>query len=262
MIERRLVSRPVSTIGTLIAPRVTQQEGPPIVTQGLVGHWDAGNPYSYPATGTTWTDLSGNGNNGTLINGPTFSADRGGGIVFDGTNQYVNFGASSSLNTTTSATIGAMVRFNANYGGLLPYQELLTKRVADPTNASNYGINFNGRSTINEMQLYYTAGGNYRILKATLNTNFPTDQWQYIVGVLEKSSTSTILSLYKNADLVTSGTFAGNLETNAASLMFGAYTGTINSFAGRASVLQIYTRALSAGEIFQNFQATRWRFGI
>ena len=51
---------------------------------------DAGNPLSYPGTGTIWTDLSGNNNNGTLINGLTFDSGNGGSIVFDGINQYKN----------------------------------------------------------------------------------------------------------------------------------------------------------------------------
>ena len=38
-----------------------------IVTDGLVGCWDAGNRRSYPGAGATWTDLAG-GNNGTLTN--------------------------------------------------------------------------------------------------------------------------------------------------------------------------------------------------
>lgn len=47
---------------------------------------DAEQPGSYPETGTTWTDLSGNGNNGTLTNGPTYSS---GSIVFDGVNDFI-----------------------------------------------------------------------------------------------------------------------------------------------------------------------------
>jgi hypothetical protein len=55
-----------------------------IVTNGLVLLLDAGNPASYPGSGTTWFDLSGNGNNGTLVNGVGYNSDNGGSLVFDG----------------------------------------------------------------------------------------------------------------------------------------------------------------------------------
>jgi hypothetical protein len=57
---------------------------PKIIQDGLVLYLDAANTKSYPTTGTTWTDLSRSGNNGTLINGPTFNSGNGGSIVFDG----------------------------------------------------------------------------------------------------------------------------------------------------------------------------------
>jgi hypothetical protein len=63
--------------------------GPRVVTDGLVLALDAADTNSYPGSGTTWNDLSGNGNTGTLTNGPTYSSDNGGSIVFDGTNDYV-----------------------------------------------------------------------------------------------------------------------------------------------------------------------------
>ena len=69
----------------------------PIITSGLVLFLDAGNTSSYPGSGTTWTDLSGNGNNGTLTNGPTYTSSNGGAIVFDGINDFVNSGSSISL---------------------------------------------------------------------------------------------------------------------------------------------------------------------
>ena len=57
---------------------------PKIVTDGLVLYLDAANRYSYPGSGTTWSDISRGGNNGTLVNGPTFSTDGGGSIITDG----------------------------------------------------------------------------------------------------------------------------------------------------------------------------------
>lgn len=48
--------------------------GPNIVEDGLVLYLDAANKKSYPGSGTVWKDLSGNGNDGTLTNGPTFGS--------------------------------------------------------------------------------------------------------------------------------------------------------------------------------------------
>ena len=63
---------------------------PRTITDGLVLCLDAANTKSYPGSGTTWTDLSGRGNTGTLTNGPTYSSANGGSIVFDGTDDIVN----------------------------------------------------------------------------------------------------------------------------------------------------------------------------
>ncbi|NCW12447.1 MAG: hypothetical protein EBV82_04635, partial [Chitinophagia bacterium] len=60
---------------------------------GRILFLDAGNNRSYSGTGITWTDLSSTAITGSLTNGPTFSSANGGGIVFDGTNDYVNLGS-------------------------------------------------------------------------------------------------------------------------------------------------------------------------
>ena len=65
--------------------------GPDIITNGLVLHLDAADIKSYPRTGAVWYDRSGNGNNGTLTNGPTFDSGNGGGIVFDGVDDRGTF---------------------------------------------------------------------------------------------------------------------------------------------------------------------------
>jgi hypothetical protein len=70
---------------------MSYHNGPRIVTNGLVLYLDAGNSKSYPGSGTTWTDLSGNNNNGTLANGPTFSSLNRGSIIFDGTNDSCSY---------------------------------------------------------------------------------------------------------------------------------------------------------------------------
>ena len=73
--------------------------GPNIITDGLVLHLDAANPKSYPGTGNIWSDLSGNGNNGILTNGPTFSD---GAIVFDGGDDLTRITHNSTIDFTTN----------------------------------------------------------------------------------------------------------------------------------------------------------------
>ena len=84
---------------------------PRIVTDGLVLCVDAASKRSYPGTGTTWTDLKG-GNNGTLINGPTFDSDNGGSIVFDGSDDRVDCTSPSEIDSISEITMIAWVRYS------------------------------------------------------------------------------------------------------------------------------------------------------
>ena len=62
---------------------------PSIVRDNLTLYVDAANTKSYSGSGTTWTDISSKNHDGTLTNGPTFSSDNLGYLLFDGTNWQV-----------------------------------------------------------------------------------------------------------------------------------------------------------------------------
>ena len=101
---------------------MSYSKGPRIVTDGLVLYLDAGNSKSYPGTGTVWNDLSGNNNNGTLVNGPTFSSANKGSIVFDGVNDGCNINNNSFINPTNAITFGAIVNlsgYGSNYAPII-----------------------------------------------------------------------------------------------------------------------------------------------
>ena len=66
-----VISKPVANVNS-------------IITSGLVLNLDASNAASYPGSGTVWTDLSGSGNNGTIISGITYSNINGGSMIFSG----------------------------------------------------------------------------------------------------------------------------------------------------------------------------------
>ena len=88
---------------------------PKIVTNGLVLCLDAGNNKSYPGSGTTWNDLSGNNNTGSLVNGPTFTGSFGGSVAFDGVNDYVACPTSLLDNYLSGCTLPPQKFFVGKY---------------------------------------------------------------------------------------------------------------------------------------------------
>ena len=82
---------------------------PKIVTNGLVLALDAANKKSYPGSGTTWSDLSGNGYTATLLNGTAFSSINFGTFVFDGTNDNASIPYNTNLDPTSGITFEAWI---------------------------------------------------------------------------------------------------------------------------------------------------------
>ena len=106
-----------------------------IVSSGLLMHLDAGNSSSYSGTGTTWSDLSGNGNHATLVNGPTYSSADGGAIDFDGSNDRAFV---SLLMPSRPYTVAVWLNHDALYPPL--QQHYLGQYYS--SSSTNYGFSF------------------------------------------------------------------------------------------------------------------------
>jgi hypothetical protein len=227
--------------------------GPPIVTNGLVLALDAADRNSYPGSGTTWTDLTGNVNNGTLTNGPTYSTSNGGSIVFDGTNDYINCG--TGLAISGSWTISGFVRSSVSSA-----TQVIIQRSGDGNTSysQNYGIFMN---TNNKFRCG-TSADSYKYAEST--TTMVTNTWYYVTGVY--NATSKILSIYVNGTFEGSSTaLVGDPPTIGAQYVtLGAGDGLsfANRLTGNIAQVQVYNRALTASEISQNFNALRGRFNI
>lgn len=270
MIERRLVGRQVTTLGTIPAPFRTATVGPPIITEGLVLHVDPGNPNSYDGTSSTIYDLSGNGNNGTLLNTPTFEADRNGIFSFDGVNENINCGRGASLTIADNISCAFWIRFPTGWGS--GWQSAVTKRRPFTTTnqQATFVINWNPDVGNNQLQLqFYSPAGTNRSLTANLSANFAALTWHHVVGVLEKSGSNTVMRLYRNGSQLVTSTVAGNvlsysdIDLRIAS-MDDSYTAPFGLEYGLCRMAQVlvYNRALSAAEVFQTFQAGRGRFNV
>jgi hypothetical protein len=226
-----------------------QYEG--IVTNGLVYNADAGFIGSYPTTGTTLYDLSGNNNNGTLVNGTTFNSANSGSFVFDGVDDYVAT-SFTNLGFNVPYTIGCW--FNTS--------------VAQSTNVGLFNLSY-------FPELIMTPGGKVFVWNsigpsAGVVTGYPgvestnsynNGQWHYAVG---SYTTGGLVKLYINGTLINSANYAPD---GVRAIYDGIYMGAeFNNgpkiFNGKIAIGQVYNRQITDQEVLQNYNAQKGRFGL
>jgi hypothetical protein len=218
-------------MATLYSPR--------IVTDGLVVCLDAGNRKSYPGSGTTWFDLSGNGSNGTLTNGPTFDSANGGSISFDGVNDDV---VGSTIDVTGQITVSAWINHNSITSGYKRYLML-----SDETAVIRQD------TTAGQLQFYIRTSGTLRFLQ--VSNQLVANTWYYIVGTWN----GTNMRFYRNAIQIASSNPGGTMASAQRTYRVSADSESMN---GRIALASVYNRGLTAAEVLQNFNATRSRFGV
>jgi len=224
-----------------------------IVTDGLVLYLDAGKAESFGGDGTTWRDLSGENNNGTLTNGVGFTEDYGGSLIFDGVNDYVNCG--SGLALSGSWTISGFVRSSVSSA-----VQIIIQRSGDVTTGylQNYGIFIYNNNKFR----CGSSADSYKFVEST--TTIVSNTWYYVTG--SYNATSKIISIYINGTFEGSSTaLVGDPPTTGlqyATLGAGDGLAAANRLTGNISQVSIYNRALSASEVLQNFNALKYRYGI
>ena len=229
---------------TVFGPRLIKSAvTPTIVTSGLILNLDAGNAASYSGSGTTWTDLSGNGNNGTLINGVSYSSLNGGTLVFDGVNDYVR---ASNLGITGNSSITI---------------NLWASRLTDTSGDQvfmMYGPAGGGTSS----GIYYRGSDNF--VRFTnwgpndFSTSFTKDTnvWHYWSIVYD---TLGIL-IYRDGVADIGGKRLFTINFSNSNIGIGATEGGSNFTNIQSNMCHVYNRALTGIEVLQNYDATKSRF--
>jgi len=210
--------------------------GPNIVRDGLVLALDAGSPRSYPGSGTTWYDLSGNGNNGTL-NSVTHSSTNGG--VFQTAGSSSSYIDIPSLNlTSTNYTIFTSARYSGATRG----------RMVNGKN-NNWLMGHWGATTEN----YYAEGWVSTVSKGASDTNW---RIYHATGHIANDS----YQQYVNSTLSSSST-GGSQGPNGLTVgKIGYSTSEVST--GEVAFVLAYNRVLTAEEVQQNYNATKSRFGL
>lgn len=235
-----------------------------IVTNGLVLYLDAANRDSYVSGSTTWRDLSGNNNNGTLINGPTFSSSNAGSIVFDGVDDHVSLGTDFGSINNSNFSFGVFFYWNGvNINGAL-----LGKRNASPFNQYNIGVRAgpNNVNIGNVLSVFLLPdAGIGTILQSELSYTLPSAGWYYgFVNVSELSQQLFVNGILRQS---TSRNWTGQtFNITGRNFYVGAITSNSNTpqnfWNDKISQCCLYNRALSAEEILQNYNSTKARFGL
>ena len=242
-----------------MAGRISYYGG--IVQSGLVFDTDAAKKDSYPGSGTVWRDISNTGGVGNLLNGPTFNSNNGGSVVFDGVDDYVEYGLITQMSNLINITVSYWY---------YPTTTNATKAL---------GGRYNNRPAIsinNGWHFLYTSGGifyfagresNAAYLSVQTPTSYPINNWYNVVGTKQ----GLLWSLYINGILRVSGNRGvGNIPFYDNDLQIGALkqgTFGVNQYVGnyvngRIGQSLIYNRDLSPTEITQNYNATKGRYGL
>lgn len=224
-----------------------------IVTGGLVFHLDASNRDSYPGSGTTWFDVSGNGRNFTLVNGPTFSTSNGGYFTFDGSNDHATLPYDSGLNLT-SWTVSVWVYLTSNPSNL----DTIIAR--DYPSTINYYIDC--RTGFQTGSFADPGGGNNDIsVQSTTSCSSSVNLWRNVVGTFNGST----MVVYINGVSETSASKTWSGATSTTGLTIGALM--VSGSPARLTDMRLghaslYSRPLSANEVLSNFNSLRGRYGV
>ena len=215
---------------------------PNLVTDKLVFYLDAANTKSYSGSGTDWKDLSGQGNNGTLINGPAFNSSNGGSIVFDGTNDYVST-SSDMFNPNSDFTISSWVNL-------------------DTIDGFDANTIVSDRSDTGSFQLRYKSGTGVQIVDSYVvdvgafpsSETLSTGTW-YNITVTRSGNT---YNYYLNGSFVSSFTSTNTYDRGPQTIGVN-YIG-LEDFDGKIAQVFAYSSALSNSEVLQNYNAHKGRF--
>lgn len=228
--------------------------GPDGISNGLVLALDAANKVSYPGSGTSWYDLSGNNKNATLTNGSIFNAANLGNIVFDGTNDYVNIGVGTGINQLPSDFTVSMwakaTAANSNWGNLIG--DYYTNTVAT-TNEWQIMMN-NSSANLS----FYVVGPGYVI--SNISSGFGANTWINVV----LTRIGSAVTLYANNNVIATATNSTSLGTVTGNFNIGIDGNNASEpFSGNiASVLVYKNKGLTASEVLQNYNETKSRFGL
>ena len=216
---------------------------PKVISDGLVLYLDATNPRSYSGTGSTWTDLSAYGYNSTLVSSPTYINNKYGQLAFNGSTQYATVPYTSTLWNGQVFTLSVWAK-------KIGTGDQGTRGIMISKNINYIDHAFNGKTMASFRN---NSGGQYLIYG---NNPASYNEWRHYAITYD----GTVGILYENGAATGSTTLAMVVNSTSADLHIGRWDGGTHYFNGCISGAMVYNRALSADEVLQNYNATKYKY--
>ena len=232
--------------------------GPNIVTDGLVFAVDAADEQSYIGSGTSWNTIMKNVNF-TLSGTPTYETANGGGLVFDGVDDYAQHANDPTFNSVNEFTFNFWVK----YGGEVDSVTLIGKPRAGWADALRIGY------TLSSTTLFYSLSGTTRCSNTSVTLS--TTEFTNICFVQNPSESSNPdkTKFYINGAVISNesvGYALTSAEAPTFPLIIGGWrqgnSGVYLEWDGNMNIAQMYNKALSASEVLQNYNTLKGRFGL
>ena len=235
------------------APAANYFNSNSIVNTNLFLNLDAGNSLSYSGTGSTWSDLSGNGRNATLINNPTYTSSQNGYFHF--TDTSFQYAVTATVPSLSNWTVEAWYRPTKSLVGKVT--SVITNEF-NLTNAINYSLGNN-----NAPASYTLAGGFYNgAWRSTSGFTPSINTWYQSVVTYNGSTITQYTNGSSQSTLPYVGTSTSGGTTRIARRWDESAALASNFFDGDISIVRIYNTALSNNQILQNYNSIRGRYGL
>jgi hypothetical protein len=218
---------------------------------GLLLYLDANNAKSYSGAGTSWLDLSSNGNNFTSVGSPSFA--NGAFSIPDSNSVYFSADTPTNFRQGTSDfTISTWVKQNDS--GYNIFVESRGSNLVGYFFVANF-------TSVGRLSFFSNPGGDQQVY-TTSRSDLPVGVVQNLVVTARR--TSNTIKFYVDGalwetktDVHTSSISPSSGDIYRLGFDKGGATSNFNIY-----TYQHYSRELSAVEIKQNFDALRGRFGI
>lgn len=248
--------------------------GPDTIQDSLVLSLDAADRNSYPGSGATWFDLSGNGYNFIGNGNYGFS------------NNAILFNRDNAANTGTVFTLSNIANQLKIENFLAGSCTIEVWHVPQTLNSSNFDANevisgvvvwpgfHNGMvfsSTSYQFTLWNSTQTNAFNMVSTSSISLPSvTSFNQMITSIDRSNTTSYIyrngtQVYSTGSIPTlpSMTSAQSLPTNTLNIGAARNSGTFRWFyTGSIAIVRLYNRALSASEVAQNYNSTKTRFGL